>query len=172
MNNETNEAAEYPPVRPEIMAEIVAVDCHLADLILKAQGNARELDELVGILDARLACCEFDRDSLLLGVPEQKPSPAPPTITDLSAGEQRMIFETALFGAVAIETLRMLTHADVEYLIKKLSEGVDIITADMTTEQITEGLHYQLKLHKESLNQQVFLAIFQAQIIKNQADKS
>jgi hypothetical protein len=148
MNNETNEAAKYPAARPEIMAQIVAIDCQLADLILKTQGNARELDELVGMLDAHLACCKFDRDSLLLGVPEQKPSPAPPTITDLPAGEQRLIFETALFGAVAIETLRMLTHADVEFLIKKLSEGVELITANMTTEQITEGLHNQLKLHQ------------------------
>jgi hypothetical protein len=65
MNNETNEAAKYPAARPEIMAQIVAIDCQLADLILKTQGNARELDELVGMLDAHLACCEFDRDSLL-----------------------------------------------------------------------------------------------------------
>jgi hypothetical protein len=70
MNNETNEAAKYPAARPEIMAQIVAIDCQLADLILKSQGNARELDELVGMLDAHLACCEFDRDSLLLGVPD------------------------------------------------------------------------------------------------------
>ena len=137
MNNETNEAAEYPAVRPEIMAEILAMDCHLADLILKTQGNARELDELVGMLDAHLACCEFDRDSLLLGVPDQKPSPAPPTMTDLSANEQRLIFEAALFGAVALETLRMLTHADVEFWMDKLAEGVNIITVNMTKEQIT-----------------------------------
>jgi len=163
MNNETNEAAKYPAVRPEIKAEILAIDCHLADLILKTQGNARELDELVGVLDAHLACCEFDRDSLLLGVPDQKPSPAPPTITDLPAGEQRLIFEAAAFGAVAIETLRMLTSADVEFLINKLSEGVNIITADMTEEQITESLRHQLKLHKENLIKQVFRDSFQAQ---------
>jgi hypothetical protein len=65
MNNETNEAAKYPTARPEIIAEIVAIDCQLADLILKCQGNARELDEVTGMLDAHLACSEFDRDSLL-----------------------------------------------------------------------------------------------------------
>jgi hypothetical protein len=162
MNNQTNEAAKYPAARPEIMAQIVAIDCQLADLILKSQGNARELDELVGVLDAHLACCEFDRDSLL-GVRAQGPSPAPPTMTDLSAGEQRLIFEAALFGAVALETLRMLTHADVEYLINKLSEGVNIITADMTKEQITESLNNHLKLHNENLIKQVFRANFQAQ---------
>jgi len=163
MNNETNEAAKYPTARPEIMAQIVAIDCQLADLIFKCQGNARELDKLAGMLDEHLACCEFDRDSLLLGVPEQKPSPASPTMTDLSAGEQRLIFEAALLGAVALETLRMLTHADVKFLINKISEGVNIITLDMTKEQITESLHNHLKLHNENLIKQVFPANFQAQ---------
>jgi hypothetical protein len=162
MNNETNEAAEYPTARPEIMAEIVAVDCHLADLIFKCQGNARELDKLAGMLDERLACCEFDRDSLLLGVPDQCPSPAPPTMTDLSAGEQRLIFESALFGAIGLETLRMLTHAKAEYLMNKLSEGVNITTAEMTKEQITESLHNFLKLHNENLCKQVFRSNFRA----------
>jgi hypothetical protein len=57
----------------------------------------------------------------------------------------------------------MLTHADVEYLINKLSEGVNIITADMTKEQITESLNNHLKLHNENLIKQVFRANFQAQ---------
>jgi len=161
MNNETNEAAEYPAVRPEIMAEIVAVDCHLADLALKTQGNARELDELVGMLDAHLASCEFDRDSLLLGVRDEKPSPAPPTITDLPASEQRLVFEAALFGAVALETLRLLTHADVDFLLNQLSKGVNIIAADMTKEEITEKLHDYLSLHNNDLCKQVFQASFQ-----------
>ena len=162
MNNETNEAAKYPAARSEIMAQVVALDCQLADLILKSQGNARELDELVGMLDAHLASCEFDRDSLLLGVPDEKPSPAPPTITDLPASEQRLIFEAALFGAVSLETLRLLTHADVNFLMNQLSEGVNMITADMTTEQITERLHDYLKLHNKDLCKQVFQASFQA----------
>jgi len=147
MNNETNEAAKYPAARPEIMAEIVALDCQLADLILKCQGNARELDEVTGMLDAHLACSEFDRDSLLLGVPDQRPQPAPPTMTDLPADEQRLIFEAAMFGAIGLETIRMLTHSDVGFLLDKLSEGVNIAMADMTKEQITEALHKYLEMH-------------------------
>jgi hypothetical protein len=163
MNNETNEAAKYPAVRPEIMAEILVVDCHITDLILKTKGNARELDKLVGVLDAHLACCEFDRDSLLLGVSDQKPSPALPTITDLPAGEQRLIFEAVLFGAVALETLRMLTSADVKFLARRLAEGVELITANLTTEQITEGLQNHLREHQKDLMEQVYRANFQGQ---------
>ena len=158
MNNETNEAAKYPAARPEIIAEIVAIDCQLADLILKCQGSARELDELTGVLDAHLACCEFDRDSLLLGVPDRCPSPAPPTMTDLPDHEQRLIVEAALFGAVGLETLRRLTHADVQFLINQLSEGVNIIASEMTIEQITESLHKYLRKHNENLVKQAFFS--------------
>ena len=163
MNNETNEAAKYPAARPEIMAQIVALDCQIADLILKCTGNARELDELTGVLDAHLACCEFDRDSLLLGVPDRCPSPAQPTMTDLPAHEQRLIVEAALFGAVCLETLRRLTHADVEFLLNQLSEGVKIVASKMTEEQITESLHKYLKLHNENLVKQAFFLNVQSE---------
>jgi len=163
MNNETNEAAEYPAVRPEIMAEIVAIDCQLADLIFKCQGNARELDTIAGKLDEHLACCEFDRHSLLLGVPDRCPSPALLTMTDLPAQEQRLIIEAALFGAVGLETLRLLTHADIQFLINQLSEGVNIIASEMTEEEITEGLHKYLKLHNENLVKQVFRSKIQSE---------
>jgi len=52
----------------------------------------------------------------------------------------------------------MLTHAKVEFLMNRLSEGVNIITAEMTKEQITESLHNYLKLHNENLGKQVFLS--------------
>lgn len=39
MNTYTYRHSELPPVRPEIKAEVVALDVQLADLILKSQGN-------------------------------------------------------------------------------------------------------------------------------------
>jgi len=163
MNNETNEAAKYPTARPEIIAEIVAIDCQLADLTLKCQGNARELDELTGVLDQHLASCEFDRDSLLLGVPDRCPSPALLTMTDLPAHEQRLIIEAALFGAVGLETLRMLTHADLQFLLNQLLEGVNMIASEMTEEEITKCLHKYLEMHNENLVKQVFLSKIQSE---------
>jgi hypothetical protein len=44
--------------------------------------------------------------------------------------------------------------------MNRLSEGVNIITAEMTKEQITESLHNYLKLHNENLGKQVFLSTF------------
>ncbi len=42
-NTFTYRHSDLPPFRPEIKAEIVALDVHIADLILKSQGNYREL---------------------------------------------------------------------------------------------------------------------------------
>jgi hypothetical protein len=77
-------------------------------------------------------------------------------MTDLPPDEQRLIFEAALFGAIGLETLRMLTYADAEFLMNNLSEGVNIAMADMTKEQITEALHKYVEMHNENLSRQVF----------------
>lgn len=148
MTNETNDAAKYPSVRPEITAQTIALDCQLADLILKCQGNARELDELAGMLDAHLACCEEARDSLMGFSTEQ---PASFDLTDLPADQQRLILESAVFGGVALKTLQMLTHADVEFLIQQLSEGVKICTGEMDDKKVTESLKKFLEMHQQSL---------------------
>lgn len=153
MSNENNETSKYPPARPEITAEVIALDCHLADLTLKCQGNARELDELAGMLDAHLAVCEEARDELMGFSTEQ---PAPIDLTDLPADQQRLILESAVFGGVALQTLQKLSHADVEFLMQRLSEGVKIITGEMDDEKITESLKRYLKMHTEGLTNLVF----------------
>lgn len=155
MNNETNEAAKYPTARPEIVAEIVALDCQIADLILKCTGNARELDELTGVLDTHLGSAEFERDSLM-GIADTNSPPAPLSLTDLPADQQRLIFESALFGGVALKTLEMLSHANVEYLMQELSKGVKIISDKMTQKEITESLQRYLEMHRQNLSKLVF----------------
>ena len=155
MNNKTNEAAKYPAARPEIMAQIVALDCQIADLILKCTGNARELDELTGVLDAHLGCSEFERDSLM-GIADTDSLPAPLNLTDLPADQQRLIFESALFGGVALKTLQMLSHANVEFLMEELSKGVKMISGEMTQKEITESLQRYLEMHRQNSSKVVF----------------
>jgi len=162
-----NEVPKYPAIRPEIRTEIETIDALLYDFTLKIQESARELDQTAIVLKNYLDVCESVRDKLL-GLTDYEPHteraslPALPTITDLPANEQRLIFEAALFGAVAIETLRLLTHADVQFLINRLSEGVNIIASEMTEEQITKGLQKSLKTHNENLVKQVFLSEIQS----------
>ena len=128
------------------MAQIVALDCQIADLILKCTGNARELDELTGVLDAHLGCSEFERDSLM-GIADTDSPPAPLSLTDLPADEQRLIFESALFGGVALKTLQMLSGANVEFLMEELSKGVKMISGEMTQKEIRALLSLWCKMY-------------------------
>ncbi|MEG4147903.1 hypothetical protein [Microcoleus sp. Pol12B5] len=74
MSNEAlTQTPKYPAARPETIAEIIALDCLVADLIAKCKGNVRELDELVGVLDAHLGYCESERDALLPAVIAKTP---------------------------------------------------------------------------------------------------
>src|SRR6476469_8496415 len=111
MNNQNEDSPKFPSARPEITAEIVALDCLLADLILKCQGNARELDNLVGVLENHLATCEMERDNLL-GIESERPL----TMTDLPIIEQKMIFGSGLFSAFLLESVAQLTQTDPELL--------------------------------------------------------
>jgi hypothetical protein len=58
-NTYTYRHSELPSLRPEIQAEIVALDVQLADLILKSQGNYRELQQLAEVLDNCLDICQL-----------------------------------------------------------------------------------------------------------------
>ncbi|WP_333372284.1 hypothetical protein [Microcoleus sp. N9_B4] len=149
------------PVRPEIIPQLTALDCQIADLMLKCQ-SARELDELAGVLGNHIACCEFERDSLL-GVSDSPPPPAPLTITDLPANEQRLIFETATFGAVGLKMILMLNPlANPEYIMNQLSQAVQIAMEGMSEAQITDSLHGYLEMHKNNLSKEVFRSNFQS----------
>ena len=162
-----NEVPKYPAVRPEIRTEIEAIEALLYDFIVKIQESARELDQTAIVLSNYLDICESVRDKLL-GSTDCEPHiqrallPASLTITDLPAAQQRLIFESAMFGAVALQTLKMVTHADVEYLMNQLSEGVNIALSETTEQQITESLHNYLKIHNENLSRQTFRSNFQA----------
>ena len=160
-----NEVPKYPAVRSEIRAEIEAIDALLYDFTLKIQESARELDQTAIVLSNYLDICESVRDKLL-GLTDSQPHtqrallPPAPTITDLPADQQRLIIESATFGAVALKTLIMLTHADAEYLMNKLSEGVSIALSETTEQQITESLHNYLRIHNENLSRQIFGSTF------------
>jgi len=140
--------AEIPPARPEITAEIVALDCLLADLILKCQGNARELDNLVGILDNHLATCEMERDNLL-GIENERAL----TMTDLPIIEQKMIFGAGLFSAYLLEAVAQTTQTDPKSLGERITEKVNEEMANISPDEITNTLNRYLIKHAEALEE-------------------
>jgi hypothetical protein len=157
MNN-SNEGLPIPPARPEIIAEIVAVDCLLADLFLKCQENAREVDELVGVLDNHLASCEQVRDTLLnLRVYQSQKL----TMTKLPIIEQRMIFSTGLFSKMLLDTLRVISKSEPTFLIQKLIEQVNVEASRLSDAEITQTLKDYLKKHEELVNEHNKLVLSQ-----------
>jgi len=146
MNNQNEDSPKFPRARPVITAEIVAIDCLLADLILKCQGNARELDNLVGVLDNHLASCEMERDNLL-GIESDRPL----TMTDLPIVEQKMIFGAGLFSAHLLEAVALITQTDPELLGEEISKKVNEQMADVPPDEITNTLNKYLIKHAEAL---------------------
>jgi hypothetical protein len=148
MNNQNEDSPKFPPARSEITAQIVAIDCLLADLILKCQGNARELDNLVGVLDSHLADCEMGRDNLL-GIESERPL----TMTDLPIVEQKMIFEAGLFSAYLLEFVSALSQTDPELLGEQISENANKAMAEIPNDEITNTLNKYLIKHAEALKE-------------------
>ena len=152
MNNPTDDSPKIPPARPEIIAEIVAVDCLLADLFLKCQENAREVDELVGVLDNHLASCEQVRDTLLdLRVEKNEQSEV--TMINLPILEQRMIVGSGLFSKMLLDAIQLLSRSDAAVLKEKLIQQVNIEVLRFSDAQITQFLRDYLKKHEELVNE-------------------
>jgi hypothetical protein len=151
MNN-PNQDSKIPPARPEIIAEIVAVDCLLADLFLKCQQNAREVDELAGVLDNHLASCEDVRDTLL-DLRVENSNPPGLTMINLPIFEQRMIVSTGLFSKMLLDAIRLLTKSDAAQLKEKLIQQVNIEVLNFSDAEITQFLKNYLKKVQELVNE-------------------
>jgi hypothetical protein len=162
MNNFNGDSQKFPPARPEITAEIVALDCLLADLLLKCQGNARELDNLSDVLDNHLADCETGRDKLL-GLESERPL----TMTDLPIVEQKMIFGSGLFCSFLLEAVAVTTKMTPELLGEKISEQVNKTMAEIPNDEITNTLNEYLAKHAEALKESRKKFLIRMQIDSN-----
>jgi hypothetical protein len=147
MNNPNEDSPKFPPARPEITAEIVALDCLLADLILKCQGNARELDNLFGVLDNHLADCETGRDNLL-GIESDRSL----TMTDLPIDEQKIIVGLGLFSTFLLDIIFEKTRLDREFVGIALSRLVNEALAEIPKNEISKTLDRYIRDYMESVD--------------------
>jgi hypothetical protein len=155
MHTFTYRHSDLPPVRPEIKAQIVTLDCQLADLILKSQGNYRELEELAEVLDDFLNSCELNLKSIQI-ISDDSPIPPAVTLTDLPMEQQTMIFCTAMFNAMVLSSLEKITGGDVNYLIAAISMQINTEMESISDTQITEALASYLAKYQENPMQQGF----------------
>jgi hypothetical protein len=120
MNTYTYRHSELPPVRPEIKAEIVALDVHLADLILKIQGNYRELQELAEVLDSCLDTCELSLQSIRIIADDTQQQPSV-TMKFLPVEEKKLIYSISFTNSVLLDSLSQLTNKKPEDLMGEIA---------------------------------------------------
>ncbi|MEG5008490.1 hypothetical protein QUB17_33345, partial [Microcoleus sp. B5-C4] len=118
-NTFTYKHADLPAVRPEIKAEIIALGIHADDLILKSQGNYRELEELAETLDNCLDTCELNLNSIRIVADSNSPLPS---MRDLPMEEKQIIFSTALTSSIAIEALASVFGKSPQQIASELAE--------------------------------------------------
>ncbi|MEG4855660.1 hypothetical protein QUB10_32905, partial [Microcoleus sp. B5-D4] len=119
-NTFTYRHSDLPTFRPEIKAEIIAVGLHVDDLILKSQGNYRELEELAETLDNCLSTCELNLKSIQI-IPDNSLQPHI-SMRDLPMEEKQIIFSTALTSSIAIEALASVFGKSPQQIASELAE--------------------------------------------------
>jgi len=119
-NTYTYRHSELSPVRPEIQAEIVALDVQLADLILKSQGNYRELEQLAEVLNNSLDTCQINLQSICI-VADDTQQPPIATLKDLQLEDKELIYSISFTNSVLLNVLSSLTHREPEDIGKELA---------------------------------------------------
>jgi hypothetical protein len=106
-NNYTYRHSDLPSVRPEIQAEIVALDVQLADLILKSQGNYRELEQLAEVLENCLDTCQLNLQSIRI-IADDTQQPPVVTLKDLRLEDKQLIYSISFTNSVLLNSCRRL----------------------------------------------------------------
>jgi hypothetical protein len=135
-NTYTYRHSELPSVRPEIQAEIVALDVQLADLILKSQGNYRELEQLAEVLDNCLDTCQLNLQSIRI-VSDDTQQPIV-TLKDLQLEDKELIYSISFTNSVLVNLLCDLTHREPEDIGKELAMLSSIHKQPPTIAEIEE----------------------------------
>jgi hypothetical protein len=147
--------SDLPPVRPEIKAEIVGLDVQIADLILRSQGNYRELEELAEVLSDCSNSCELNLKSIRI-IADNSPKHSAVSMTDLPMEQQIMIFSNALLNEMLLASLEKATGIDVNLLISALTEKAEAEMETISEERISKTLQSCLEKYHENPRRQVF----------------
>ncbi|MEG4454394.1 hypothetical protein, partial [Microcoleus sp. N9_A1] len=109
------------------------LDVHIADLILKSQGNYRELEELAEMLDNCLDNCELNLNSIRI-IADDIPQPATPSMKDLPLEQKQLIYSCSNTNSI---------------LLNLLSEIVG-----KTPEALAHDIALQASIHKQPVEEQ------------------
>ena len=156
-NTFTYRHSDLPPFRPEIKAEIVALDVQIADLILRSQGNYRELEELSEVLDSGADSCELNLNSIrIIADDSQLDSPTPISMMDLPIEQKQIIFSTALTSSIAIEALATIYNKTPQQVASELSESAKLTAETITSGQVNAAIEELLEVWRKKPNHTVY----------------
>lgn len=163
-NTFTYRHSELPTVRPAIKSEIAALDVQIADLVLRSQGNYRELEELAEILDNGLDGCELNLKSIRI-IADEIPQPIiqiitgdlhPISMKDLPIEEKQIIFSTAITSSIAIEALASICNKTPQQVANELAEKARNFGGDLTTDLIDSVIDELIEMWKAKPAQQIY----------------
>lgn len=136
-NTYTYRHSDLPSVRPEIQAEIVALDVQLADLILKSRGNYRELEQLAEVLENGLDTCQLNLQSIRI-VADDTQQPGVVTLKDLRLEDKQLIYSISFTNSVLLNLLSNLTGKKPEELGKEIALHSSIHVQPPTQSEVEE----------------------------------
>lgn len=139
-NTFTYRHSDLPPVRPEIYSEIVALDVWIADLILKSQGNYRELEELAEVLDNCLGGCELNLNSIRIIPDKGESADEQLDIAELPEKWKTILFSTGVASNIATRVLAELTSTSIENAIEMVSEASKNVLQEATTADMDNAI--------------------------------
>ena len=155
MDTYTYRHSELPLVRPEIKAEIVGLDVQLADLILKSQGNPRELGELAEVLDDCLNTCVLNLESIRI-IPDDSQQPPIVTMKDLPLEEKELIYSISFTNSLLLNLLSDITKRKPEEIGEELALLSSIHKQAPTITEIDELIAQLISARCEAKNGFVF----------------
>ncbi|MEG4964836.1 MULTISPECIES: hypothetical protein [unclassified Microcoleus] len=141
-NTFTYRHSDLPSIRPEIKAEIVALGLHADDLILKSQGNYRELEELAETLSNSLDTCELNLQSIRV-IPDDSPQPTAISLQDLPIELKQLIWSCSYTNSLLLKCLsaqRNITHEELVAEINKHSAIYARVPTVKEAEQFVDEL--------------------------------
>ncbi len=127
--------SELPPIRPEIKAEIVALDCQITDLILKIQGNYSELDELAEVLGNCFDSCQLNLQSIRI-IPDDSQQQQTVSMKDLPFEEKRLIYSCSKTNSILLNLLSHFTGKPQAVLAKEIAAQCLIHSKEPTNSEI------------------------------------
>ncbi len=126
-----------PAFRPEIKAEIVALGLHADDLILKSQGNYKELEELAETLSNCLNTCELNLQSIRI-IPDDSPQPTAISLQDLPIEQKQLIYSCSRTNSILLNLLSEIVGEPPEELARDIAIQASIHQKPVGADEIEE----------------------------------